>query len=149
MAHNTGQHSTTGKSPSLVKKGWNPLLPVDHMKKNLLAINLTSKAFHDMWKKACYTAAKHIAEAKYYNKQRYDRTHMEPAFKKGDDVLVSTLNFNNLKGPKEIRDSFVGPFNIIKLIGKNAVEIRLTEEFSRNHPVFPVILVKPYFQTGD
>ncbi|MBW0581400.1 hypothetical protein O181_121115 [Austropuccinia psidii MF-1] len=47
-----------------------------------------------------------------------------------------------------MRDSFVGPFTIIKLIGKNAVEVRLTEEFSSKHPVLPVSLVKPYFQTG-
>ncbi|MBW0510917.1 hypothetical protein O181_050632 [Austropuccinia psidii MF-1] len=72
---------------------------------------------------------------------------MEPDFKKGDQVLVSTLNFNNLKGPKKMRDSFVGPFTIIRLIGKTAVEVKLTEEFSRKHPVFPVSLVKPYFQT--
>ncbi|MBW0509301.1 hypothetical protein O181_049016 [Austropuccinia psidii MF-1] len=39
---------------------------------------------------------------------------MEPDFKEGDQVLVSTLNFNNLKGPKKMRDSFVGPFTIIK-----------------------------------
>ncbi|MBW0561641.1 hypothetical protein O181_101356 [Austropuccinia psidii MF-1] len=46
-------------------------------------------------------------------------------------------------------DLFVGPFTIIKLIGKNAVEVKLTEEFSRKHPVFPVSLVKPYFQTEE
>ncbi|MBW0481018.1 hypothetical protein O181_020733 [Austropuccinia psidii MF-1] len=40
-------------------------------------------------------------------------------------------------------------FTIIKLIGKNAVEVRLTEKFSRKHPVFPVSLIKPYFQTGE
>ncbi|MBW0511544.1 hypothetical protein O181_051259 [Austropuccinia psidii MF-1] len=74
---------------------------------------------------------------------------MEPDFKEGDQVLVSTLNFNNIKGPKKMRDSFVGPFTIIKLIGKNAVEVKLTEEFSRKHPVFPVSLVKPYFQTEE
>ncbi|MBW0482648.1 hypothetical protein O181_022363 [Austropuccinia psidii MF-1] len=74
---------------------------------------------------------------------------MEPDFKEGDQVLVSTLNFNNLKGPKKIRDSFVGPSTIIKLIGKNAVEVKLTEEFSRKHSVFPVSLVKPYFQTAE
>ncbi|MBW0520910.1 hypothetical protein O181_060625 [Austropuccinia psidii MF-1] len=45
-----------------------------------------------------------------------------------------------------MRDSFVGPFTILKLIGKNAVEVKLTDEFSRKHPVFPVSLVKPYFQ---
>ncbi|MBW0484546.1 hypothetical protein O181_024261 [Austropuccinia psidii MF-1] len=95
------------------------------------------------------TAAKCIAEAKEYNKQRWDKSHMEPDFKDGDQVLVSTLNFNNLKGPKKIRDSFVGPFTIIKLIGENAVEVKITEEFSRKHPVFPVGLVKPYFQTKE
>ncbi|MBW0530878.1 hypothetical protein O181_070593 [Austropuccinia psidii MF-1] len=46
-----------------------------------------------------------------------------------------------------MRDSFVGPFTIIKLIGKNAVEVKLTEAFSWKHPVFPVSLVKPKFQT--
>ncbi|MBW0474918.1 hypothetical protein O181_014633 [Austropuccinia psidii MF-1] len=47
------------------------------------------------------------------------------------------------------RDSFKGPFTIIKLIGKNSVEVKLTEEFARKHPVFPVSLVKPYFQTEE
>ncbi|MBW0565045.1 hypothetical protein O181_104760 [Austropuccinia psidii MF-1] len=74
---------------------------------------------------------------------------MEPDFKEGDQVLVYTLSFNNLKGPKKMRDSFVGPFTIIRLIGKNAVEVKLTEEISRKHPVFPVKLVKPYFQTEE
>ncbi|MBW0578306.1 hypothetical protein O181_118021 [Austropuccinia psidii MF-1] len=62
---------------------------------------------------------------------------MEPYFKEGDQVLVSALNSNNLKEPKKMRDSFLGPFTIIKLIEENAVEIRLTVEFSRKHPVFP------------
>ncbi|MBW0537414.1 hypothetical protein O181_077129 [Austropuccinia psidii MF-1] len=99
-----------------------PLLPVDHLKKDLLNIHPTAKNFHDMWKKDCETASKFIAEAKEYNKQRWDKTHMEPYFKKGDQVLVSTLSFNNPNGPKKMRDSFVGPFTIIKLIGENAVE---------------------------
>ncbi|MBW0547106.1 hypothetical protein O181_086821 [Austropuccinia psidii MF-1] len=73
---------------------------------------------------------------------------MEPDFREGDQVLVSTLNFHNLKGSKKMRDSSVVPFTI-KLIGKNAVEVKLTEEFSRKHPVFPVSLVKPYFQTEE
>ncbi|MBW0518754.1 hypothetical protein O181_058469 [Austropuccinia psidii MF-1] len=116
LAYNTSQHSTTGKTPAVVEKGWNPLLPVDHLKKNLLTIHPTAKEFHEMWKRHFDTAAKCIAEAKEYNKQRWDKTHMEPDFKEGDQV-------------------------------KNAVEVKLTEEFSRKHPVFPVSLVKPYFQT--
>ncbi|MBW0515178.1 hypothetical protein O181_054893 [Austropuccinia psidii MF-1] len=149
LAYNTSNHSTTGKTPAVVEKGWNPLLPVDHLKKNPLTIHPTAKDFHEMWKRACDTAAKCIAEGKEYNKQGWEKSHMEPDFKEGDQVLVSTINFNNLKGPKEMRVSFVGPFTIIKLIGKNAVEFKLTEEFSRKHPVFPVSLIKPYLQTKE
>ncbi|MBW0506755.1 hypothetical protein O181_046470 [Austropuccinia psidii MF-1] len=64
LAYNTSQHSTTGKSPSLVERGWNPLFPLYHLKKDLLTIYHTAKEFHDMWKRACDTASKCIAEAK-------------------------------------------------------------------------------------
>ncbi|MBW0500352.1 hypothetical protein O181_040067 [Austropuccinia psidii MF-1] len=102
-----------------------------------------------MWKRACDTEARCMAVAKEYNKQRWDKSHMEPDFKEGDHMLVSTLKFNNLKGRKKMRDSVVGPSTIIQLIGRNAVEVKLTEEFSRKHPVFPVSLVNPYFQTEE
>ncbi|MBW0465943.1 hypothetical protein O181_005658 [Austropuccinia psidii MF-1] len=124
-------------------------MPVDHLKKNLLTIHPTAKDFHEMWKRACDTASKCISEEKEYNKQRWDKSHMEPEFKEGDQVLVSTLRLNNLKGPKKMRDSFVGPFTIVKLIRKSVREVKLTEEFCRKHPVFPVSLVKPYFQTEE
>ncbi|MBW0518335.1 hypothetical protein O181_058050 [Austropuccinia psidii MF-1] len=35
------------------------------------------------------------------------------------------------------------------MIGKDTVEVKLTEEFPRKHPVFPVSLVKPYLQTEE
>ncbi|MBW0574186.1 hypothetical protein O181_113901 [Austropuccinia psidii MF-1] len=64
LAYNTSQHSTAGKTPALVEKGRKPLLPVDHLKKNLLTIHPTAKDFHEMWKRAGDTAANSIAEAK-------------------------------------------------------------------------------------
>ncbi|MBW0504027.1 hypothetical protein O181_043742 [Austropuccinia psidii MF-1] len=118
LAYNTSQYSTTGKSPSLVEKGSTALVPVDHLEKSLLTIHPTAKDFHDMWKRACDTASRCIDEAKEDNKQRLEKSHMEPDFKEGDQVLVSTINFSNLKGPKKIRDSFLGPFTTISLIGK-------------------------------
>ncbi|MBW0580762.1 hypothetical protein O181_120477 [Austropuccinia psidii MF-1] len=71
-----------------------------------------------MGKRACATAAKCIAEAKEYNKQRWDESHTEPDFKEGNQV-------------------------------ENAVEVKLTEEFSKKQPVFPVSSVKPHFQTEE
>ncbi|MBW0536229.1 hypothetical protein O181_075944 [Austropuccinia psidii MF-1] len=46
LAYNKSQHSTTGETPSLVEKGWNPLLPVDRLEKNLLIIHTTAKDIH-------------------------------------------------------------------------------------------------------
>ncbi|MBW0562744.1 hypothetical protein O181_102459 [Austropuccinia psidii MF-1] len=45
-----------------------------------------------MQKRACDTPAKCTDEAKEYNKQRYDNTHMEPDFKEEDHVLDSQRN---------------------------------------------------------
>ncbi|MBW0540655.1 hypothetical protein O181_080370 [Austropuccinia psidii MF-1] len=118
LAYNTSQHSTTGKFLSLVEKGWHLLLPVDNLKENFVTIPFTAKDFHDIEKKACGPAAKRIAEAKEYNKQRWDKLHMEPDFKGGTKW-------------------------------KKTVEVRLTETFYRKWPVFPVSLVKPYFQTEE
>ncbi|MBW0518788.1 hypothetical protein O181_058503 [Austropuccinia psidii MF-1] len=73
-------------------------------KENLLPIHPTSRDFHYVWNKALDTAAGCIAEAKEHSKQTYDKTHKEPKFREGDQVLVSTLNFNNPKGPKKMRD---------------------------------------------
>ncbi|MBW0475970.1 hypothetical protein O181_015685 [Austropuccinia psidii MF-1] len=120
LAYNTSQHSAPGKTHALVEKGWNLLLPVDHLKKNLLTIHPTVKDFHEVWKRACDKASKWIAEAKEYNKQRWDKSHMELDFQEGE-----------------------------QLIGINTVEVKLTEEFSRKHPVLQVSLVKPYFQTEE
>ncbi|MBW0529884.1 hypothetical protein O181_069599 [Austropuccinia psidii MF-1] len=149
LAYKESQHSTTGKSPSLVEKGWNPLLPVNHLKKNLLTLHQTASNFHDMWKSTCDTAAKCIAETNKYHKQRWDKSYMEPDLEEGDQVRGTTLNFNSLKAPKKMRDSFLGNLIIIKLTGKNEVEVKLTEESSRKHPVFQVSLVKTYFPTEE
>ncbi|MBW0581438.1 hypothetical protein O181_121153 [Austropuccinia psidii MF-1] len=79
-----------------------------------------------------------------YAKERWDKSHKPPDFKIGDLVLVSTLNFNNIKGPKKLKDSFAGPFMIKALHGPNAVQLELTGELMNKHPNFPVSLIKPY-----
>ena len=80
----------------------------------------------------------------WIQKNKWDKSHKEPSFQNSDQVSLSTVNFNNLGGNKKIKPPLVRPFTIKQLHGKNAVEVILTEEFSRKHPVFPVSLMKPY-----
>ncbi|MBW0516057.1 hypothetical protein O181_055772 [Austropuccinia psidii MF-1] len=79
-----------------------------------------------------------------YAKYKWDKSHATPDFKVGYLVLVSTTNFNNIKGCKKLKDSFAGPFFIKALHGENAVEVELSEELSNKHPTFPVSFIKPY-----
>ncbi|MBW0493420.1 hypothetical protein O181_033135 [Austropuccinia psidii MF-1] len=48
LAYNKSKHSTTGKLPSPVERGWNPLLPADCLKETLLTIHPTAKEYHYM-----------------------------------------------------------------------------------------------------
>ncbi|MBW0510539.1 hypothetical protein O181_050254 [Austropuccinia psidii MF-1] len=79
-----------------------------------------------------------------YAKQKWEKSHEVPDFKVRDLVLVSTLNFNNIKGPKELKDSYLGPFVIVALHGANAVQVKCSGELENKHPAFPVSLIKPY-----
>ncbi|MBW0524701.1 hypothetical protein O181_064416 [Austropuccinia psidii MF-1] len=79
-----------------------------------------------------------------YEKETWDKSHKPPDFKIGDLVLVSTLNFNEIKGPNKLKNCFAGPFMINALHGPNAVHLELTGELMKKHLTFPGSLKKPY-----
>ncbi|MBW0505871.1 hypothetical protein O181_045586 [Austropuccinia psidii MF-1] len=83
-------------------------------------------------------------DAVEYAKQKWDKSHKVPDFKVGDLVLVSTLNFNNMKGPKKLNFSYVIPFVIVALHGNNEVQVELCVELENEQPNLPVRLIKPY-----
>ncbi|MBW0566539.1 hypothetical protein O181_106254 [Austropuccinia psidii MF-1] len=126
LAYKTSVHSSTGQTPAMLEKGWNPRIPADTLRKDLIDMHPTDSSFKIMLDK------------------KWDKSHKVPDFKVGDLVLASTLNFNNIKGPKKHKDSYVGPFVIDALHGTNAVQVELSGEFKNKHPTFPVSLIKPY-----
>lgn len=144
LAYNCSIHSTTNKTPFELERGYNPQLPKDKLNLKNVEIHPTSLSFANMIKSAGNYGAQCVEESVKYNKERWDKTHKEPEFEIGEEVLISTTNFNGIQGPKKLKDSFIGPFVITKLHGKNAVEVELTKEFEKKHPVFPVSLIKKY-----
>ncbi|MBW0512810.1 hypothetical protein O181_052525 [Austropuccinia psidii MF-1] len=111
-AYKTSIHASTGKPPAMLEKGWSPKLPVDTLKKDSVDIHPTSSSFKLLLDKSKNHANQSINWAFEYAKQKWDKSHKTPEFKVGDLILVSTLSFNNIKGPNELKDSFSGPFII-------------------------------------
>ncbi|MBW0541335.1 hypothetical protein O181_081050 [Austropuccinia psidii MF-1] len=83
-----------------------------------------------------------------YAKVRWDKSHKPPDFKVRDFILVSTINFNNIKGPKKLKYSFVGPSLIRALPGPNAVKLESTGELMSKHSFLTFILINIY-SSGD
>ncbi|MBW0558651.1 hypothetical protein O181_098366 [Austropuccinia psidii MF-1] len=52
LEYKTSIHSSNGKTPEMLEKGWNPILPYDTLKKYLLDIHPTARSFKMMLDKA-------------------------------------------------------------------------------------------------
>ncbi|MBW0590866.1 hypothetical protein O181_130581 [Austropuccinia psidii MF-1] len=144
LAYKRSIHSSTGKTPAMLEKGWNLRLPYYNLKKDLVEIHPTASSFKLMLYKSRHHANICMQYSFKYSKQRWDKSHKTPDFEIGDLVLVSTLNIKNIKSQKKLKDSFAGPFMIKGLHGPNAVQLDLTGELMNKHPNFPVSLIKPY-----
>ncbi|MBW0544046.1 hypothetical protein O181_083761 [Austropuccinia psidii MF-1] len=140
-------HSSTGQTPAMLEKGWNPRLPEDTLRKDLIDIHPTASSFKIMLDKVKNNAKQSMNDAFDYEKQKWDKSHKVPDFKVGNLVLVSTLDSNNIKGPKKLKDSYLGTFVIVALHETNAVKVELSGELENKHPSFPVSLIKPYQPT--
>ncbi|MBW0533389.1 hypothetical protein O181_073104 [Austropuccinia psidii MF-1] len=128
----------------MLEKGWNPRLPADTLRKDFIDIHPTASSFKLILDKVNHHAKQSMTDALDYAKQKWDKSHKVPDFKVGDLVLVSTLSFNNIKGPKKLKDPYVGPFAIVALHGTNAVQVELSGELENKHPTFPLTLIKAY-----
>ncbi|KAJ9534025.1 hypothetical protein QJQ45_002014 [Haematococcus lacustris] len=82
-------------------------------------------------------------QAAYANKARRD-----VEYKVGQKVLLSTKNLKLKPGKaRKLIPRYVGPFEILLLVGAVAVKLDLPASMSRLHPVFHVSLIKPYTGT--
>ncbi|MBW0506458.1 hypothetical protein O181_046173 [Austropuccinia psidii MF-1] len=143
-AYKTSIHSSTGKTPAMLEKGWNPKLPVYNLKTDLFDIHPTASSFKLFLDKMKHHANQRMTDAFKYAKQKWDKSHKTPEIKVGDLILVSTLNFNNIKVPKKLKDSIPVPVIIKDLHGKNSVKVELSGELENKNPTFPVSLVRHY-----
>ncbi|MBW0503608.1 hypothetical protein O181_043323 [Austropuccinia psidii MF-1] len=109
----------------MLEKSWNPRLPYDTLKSDLVDIHSTASIFKIILDKERHHANICMKDSFKYAKERWDKSHKPPDFKVGDLVLVSALNFTNIKGPNRLKYSFAAPFMIKALHGPNSVKLEL------------------------
>ncbi|MBW0496596.1 hypothetical protein O181_036311 [Austropuccinia psidii MF-1] len=108
------------ETPDVLEKGWNPRLPQDYLRKELVELHPTAASFKGMINKARKHAIRCMEDSFAYFKDKWDKSHAIPDFKVGE----------------------------LALHGENAIEVELSEELSNKHPTFPVSLIKPH-KSGD
>ncbi|MBW0524530.1 hypothetical protein O181_064245 [Austropuccinia psidii MF-1] len=62
LAYKTSVHSSTGQTPAMLEKGWNPRLPEDTLRKELIEIHTKASSFNIMFDKAKHYAKQSINE---------------------------------------------------------------------------------------
>ncbi|MBW0536661.1 hypothetical protein O181_076376 [Austropuccinia psidii MF-1] len=88
LAYKTSIHASTGKTPAMLERGWNPKLPVDTLKKDLVYINPTASSFKLLLDRVRNHENQSMNYAFEYAKQKWDKSHKTPGFKVGDLILV-------------------------------------------------------------
>ncbi|MBW0527877.1 hypothetical protein O181_067592 [Austropuccinia psidii MF-1] len=120
------EYKMSGQTPAMLEKGWNQRLPAETLRKDLIDIHPTAFSFKIILDQVKHHAKQIMNEAFDYEKQKLDKSHKVPELKVGDLALVSTLNLNDIKFPKKLNDSYVGPFVSVALHGTNAVQVELS-----------------------
>ena len=87
---------------------------------------------------------RNIIEAQGRMKTQADKHRTEaPHYKVSDKVWLSTTNLHLTRASKKLSERWVGPYVITKLVGNNAVELKLPRSM-KIHPVVNISRVKPY-----
>ncbi|MBW0559918.1 hypothetical protein O181_099633 [Austropuccinia psidii MF-1] len=73
LAYKTSIHASTGKTPAMLEKGWNPKLLVDTLKKNLVDIHPTSSIFKLLLDKVRHHTNQSMGDSFEYAKQKWDK----------------------------------------------------------------------------
>ncbi|MBW0583242.1 hypothetical protein O181_122957 [Austropuccinia psidii MF-1] len=70
LAYKTSIHASTGKTPALLEKGWNPKLPIDTLKKDLVDIHQTVSSLKLLLDKVRHHVNQSMNDAFEYAKQK-------------------------------------------------------------------------------
>ena len=91
IAYNSSKQYSSREIPHILERGCIPRMPKNYINSKLPHFHPTSLDFKRMLDIIHEHAKKWVQEATGYKKRRWDKIHEEPSFKRGDQVLFSTV----------------------------------------------------------
>ncbi|KAJ9517218.1 hypothetical protein QJQ45_009164 [Haematococcus lacustris] len=108
----------------------------------------SAHAYTRWWQDAVANARKCMVAAQSRQAAYANKARRDVEYKVGQKVLLSTKDLKLKPGKaRKLIPRYVGPFEILLLVGAVAVKLDLPASMSRLHPVFHVSLIKPYTGT--
>lgn len=141
FAYNDSVHRATGYTPFELIHGWQPRTPLQPIiPSNVPAANdMALKMANDI-AMAKDRLLKVRATTAFYQNQNY-RPHQ---FKAGDMVLLKTTNLKLQLPSRKLSPLFIGPFEIERMKGPNAVHLKFSKRLQQVCPVQNVEYLRPY-----
>jgi len=145
---NNAKSQSTGASPFFLNFGRHPVsgFPIDFSASQPLpALHVIFQNMSDTLDRVKLL----LRSAQDRQKSYADQFRQPHSFQVGDSVLLSTKHLSFKSGKKKLQPRWVGPFNILHLVGSAAVKLELPASYGRLHDVFHVSLVKPFISGGS
>jgi hypothetical protein len=153
FAYNNSVNPTTGFTPFELDLGYRPSTPhnVEIIDSDALDVQAVEE-FQQHLEFVRKIAQDSILKAQESQAKYYDAKKKEPPFDIGTMVMLDTKYIrppsHRTKGSHKLRSKYIGPFKIIKIIGKNAFEIELPAHM-KVHPVINAEYLKPYQESPE
>jgi hypothetical protein len=128
------------KSPFEITRSYQPRMGFEQR----IAKAPAAESFTTAMQDTLAQAKENLEKAQKHMKTQADRHRSAaPGYVIGDKVWLSTDNLRLTRASHKLTEKWLGPYEITKLIGDNAVELRLPKSM-RIHPVVNISRVRPY-----
>ena len=147
FAYNNAKQKSTQRSPFFVAYGFHPRTPADLYNPQAAEDTPAAQDFVKSMLKGHAAAKASLAsleQAQESQRRYYDRKKARTPFSKGSWVLLDATHYKFQGGEKhKLRQPWLGPFKVRKMVGPNAATLELPQQV-RVHPTINVSRLQAY-----